>query len=214
MPDNSTEEFLDVLADDGSILGTASRREVHQKGLWHRTFHALVVRPDLPARVVFQRRAASSSFAGLLDFTASGHLAAGELPVDGVRELEEEVGLRVTAGDLVPLGVHRIIDHRNGITNREQVHVFFVASDVALDRFRPDPSEVSGLVEIEVEPLLTLVDPDHPADRIEAVEWEPGTAPTGVTIGHDDLMPGYDAYLIKTLVMAERFAAGKSPIAI
>ena len=100
MPDDSIGEVLDVLSDDGTVIGTASRREVHRNGLWHRTFHALVVRPGPPARVVLQRRAATSFFAGRLDLTASGHLAAGEQPIDGIRELEEEVGLSVNPVDL------------------------------------------------------------------------------------------------------------------
>lgn len=214
MPDDSISELLDVLTDDGIVIGTATRRDVHEQGLWHRTFHALVVRPGLPARVVFQRRAATSAFAGLLDFTAAGHLAAGEEPVDGARELEEEVGLSVVSTDLVAVGVHRIIDHRDGITNREQVHVFFVRSDLALDRFHPDPAEVSSLVEVDVEALLRLVDPTSPTKRIDAREWEPGAAVIDVELGPDDLMPGYDDYLIKTMIMAERFAAGRSPIAL
>ncbi len=214
MPDDSVSEFLDILTDDGSVIGQASRREVHQKGLWHRTFHGLVVRSGLPARVVLQRRALTSAFAGRLDFTASGHLAAGEQPHHGVRELEEEVGLSVAVTDLNPVGVHRIIDHRDGITNREQVHVFFVRSDLGLDRFRPDPGEVSSLVEVEVEPLLSLVDPSTRVSRIAALEWSPGAPIDEVGIGHGDLMPGYDDYLIKTMIMAERFAAGRSPIAI
>lgn len=214
MPDDSVSELLDVLTDDGTVIGTATRRDVHRRGLWHRTFHALVVRRGLPAQVVLQRRAATSAFAGRLDFTAAGHLAAGEEPADGARELEEEVGLSVASTDLVAVGVHRIIDHRDGITNREQVHVFFVNSDLPLDRFHPDPAEVSSLVELEVEPLLSLVDPTTRTTLIAGREWEPGSMVTEVRIGADDLMPGYDDYLIKTMIMAERFAAGRSPIAI
>lgn len=214
MPDDSVSELLDVLTDDGTVIGTATRRDVHRQGLWHRTFHALVVRPGLPARVVFQRRATTSAFAGLLDFTAAGHLAAGEEPIEGARELEEEVGLAVAATDLVAVGVHRIIDHRGGITNREQVHVFFVRSDLPLDRFHPDPTEVASLVELEVESLLSLVDMSTGTAQIEGREWEPGSRVADVKIGPDDLMPGYDDYLIKTMIMAERFADGRSPIAI
>ena len=159
-------------------------------------------------------RAQTSAFAGRLDFTASGHLAAGEEPTDGSRELSEEVGLSVAASDLVPVGVHRIIDHRDGITNREQVHVFFISSDLPLDRFRLDPGEVASLVEVEVERVLALVDRSDETDRIEAREWTPGSPVAAVAIAADDLMPGYDDYLIKTMIMADRFAAGRSPIAI
>ena len=214
MPDDSRTELLDVLSDDGTVIGTASRHDVHVNGLWHRTFHGLVVRRGLPARVIFQRRAETSAFAGLLDFTASGHLAAGEQPTDGVRELEEEVGLVATVDDLTPVGVHRIVDHRDGITNREQVHVFFIESDRPLDRFRPDPGEVSSLVEVGVDPLLSLIDSASPVSEVSAIEWSPGSPVLDVAIGYEDLMPGYENYLIKTMIMAERFAAGRSPIAI
>ncbi|MDH4278875.1 MAG: hypothetical protein OEW83_12430, partial [Acidimicrobiia bacterium] len=133
---------------------------------------------------------------------------------DGIRELEEEVGLSVNPVDLTSVGVHRIVDHRDGITNREQVHVFFVRSDLALDRFTPDPAEVSSLVEVGIGALLTLVDPANDTTRVDVREWAPGSTVSETTIGPDDLMPGYTGYLIKTLIMAERFAAGRSPIAI
>jgi hypothetical protein len=32
-------ELLKVFDSEGTLKGTASRAEVHQKGLWHETFH-------------------------------------------------------------------------------------------------------------------------------------------------------------------------------
>ncbi len=100
--------------------------------------------------------------------------------------------------------------------NREQVHVFLALSDLPLDRFRPDQREVAGLVEVETGPLLRLVDAADPTCSITAREWsgDREVRPRPVEIGRSDLMSGYDHYLIKVLVMAERFAAGIGPVAI
>ena len=61
---------------------------------------------------------------------------------------------------------------------------------------------------------LVGADPATDTARIDVREWAPGSTVFEPMIGLEDLMPGYENYLIKTMVMAGRFAAGRSPIAI
>lgn len=211
----SEPELLDVLAPDGTIIGTADREEVHRLGHWHRTFHCLAVRTEPPARVILQRRHRSSAFPLLIDLTGSGHLTAGEDPVDGVRELEEEAGIVADPGLLVPLGVHYLVDDRPDCLNREQIHVFLYPTDTPLVDLRPSGDEVHGLLEAPVEDLLALLDPDRPnttgAPAIEmAVGGSPG--PSVVTMG--DLVPDNRRYFTKVLIMAHRLAHGLTPLAV
>ena len=59
--------------------------------------------------LLLQRRAATKdTWPGYLDVTAAGHLASGEETVDGLREVEEELGLRIEPERLVPLGTRRV----------------------------------------------------------------------------------------------------------
>lgn len=217
------DELLDVLGPDGTVIGQAGRDEVHQCGHWHRTFHCLAVRTEPPARVILQRRSRHSHFAHLIDLTATGHLQAGEEPVDGVRELEEEAGIVADRSRLIPLGVHYLVDDGPDAMNREQIHVFLYPTDAALGALQPDPEEVDGLLEVEVEPLLALLDPRQPTvTEIQATERsiehsnEQATArlPRSVVLTKDDLVDGNQGYFIKVLIMAERLVNGQSPLAI
>jgi len=211
------DEPLDIVTATGAHVRSAGRREVHDGGHWHQVFHCLVVRSAPPARVVLQRRhRAKVAFPGLLDLSATGHLTAGERPVDGVRELNEELGIQVTPADLVPIGVRLLADDDGGEGhNRERVHLFFVTDDRPLDHYDPDPDEVESLVEVGAGDLLRLFDHQpHPAPSVEACEWQPGSPPVQVTIDRSDLVAPVDGYWIVLLVMAERFVASEGPLAI
>ncbi|MDH3294899.1 MAG: NUDIX domain-containing protein [Acidimicrobiia bacterium] len=207
------DDLLDVIAPDGTVIGQARRDRVHREGLWHRTFHCLVVRSTSPTRVVFQRRSATSYFANKLDLTASGHLNAGEQPTEGVRELGEEVGLAAEKSDLVPVGVQLIVDHRDGARNHEQVHVFFLVNDQPLEHFIPDPAELGGVIEVETSAMLRLIDPTDIATSASGLQWD-GLRLKPVNITEADLISGYQDYLAKVLIMAERLVAGQRPLAM
>jgi isopentenyldiphosphate isomerase len=208
-----SDEVLDVVEPDGSWTGTAPRAEVHARGLWHQVFHCLVVRRDPPARVVLQQRHRNApSFPGKLDLSATGHLAAGEAPLDGRRELEEELGIEVDPADLVPLGTRLLVDDGGEGRNRERANVYLLADDRPLDRFRPDPDAVEALVEVTVEDLLAVV--AHPSAQVPALRWVPGREVEPVTVTGGDLVPAVDGYWTVLAVMAQRFAANQQPLAI
>jgi isopentenyldiphosphate isomerase len=206
-------EMLDVVDPTGQHLGQAPRHEIHHEGRWHQVFHALIVRPGTDGYVVLQRRAtAKSSFPDQLDLSATGHLHAGETPVEGIRELNEELGVAIDPEALVPLGVRLLADNSGEGRNRERVHAFFVRDDRPLDQYRPAPDEVSALVEARAGDLLRLLD-GSVAD-IDAVESRNGGPPTPISVTLTDLVNPTDGYWTVILVMAERFAAGANPIAV
>lgn len=207
------EEELDVIEPDGTWIGRRTRGEVHAEGLWHQVFHCLVVRTGAPARVVLQQRHEGvRSFPGKLDLSATGHLEAGESPLEGVRELVEELGVEVDPGRLVPLGARLLVDDGGEGRNRERVNAYLLADDRPLERFRPDPSAVAALVELGTADLLALL--ADPAHRAPARRWTPGAAVGDCTVTAADLVPAVDGYWTVLAVMADRFAKGERPLAI
>jgi isopentenyl-diphosphate delta-isomerase type 1 len=92
-----SEEWFDVVNDRDEVVGRATRREVHATGLWHRAVHVLVF--DAAGRVFLQKRSMLKDLSpGLWDSSCSGHLDAGEdYDAAAVRELAEEIGVRVSA---------------------------------------------------------------------------------------------------------------------
>ncbi len=209
----SADEVIDVLTASGKPLGRASRREVHAEGRWHQTFHCLVVRSSSPATVVLQRRhRAATAFPGLLDLSATGHLLSGESPTDGVREIDEELGIEVDRDELVPLGVRLLADDNGEGQNRERVHVFLLSDDRPIDRFAPDPNEVEGLVEVRADELLSVL--AGLRATVPGLQWRPGQPVEKIEILTDDLIQPIDGYWAVMLVMAERFVAGQLPLAV
>jgi isopentenyldiphosphate isomerase len=95
----SLEEWFDVVNERDEVIRRATRREVHATGLWHRAVHVLVF--DGSGRVFLQKRSMLKDVSpGRWDSSCSGHLDAGE-GYDGaaVRELAEEIGVRLAAGE-------------------------------------------------------------------------------------------------------------------
>lgn len=93
----SPDERFDVVDERDEVVGTATRREVHARQMWHRAVHVWVFASD--GRLFLQKRSrAKDSSPGLWDSSCSGHLDAGEgYDAAAWRELGEEIGLRLSA---------------------------------------------------------------------------------------------------------------------
>jgi 16S rRNA (adenine1518-N6/adenine1519-N6)-dimethyltransferase len=104
LPQKSGEIF-DVVDEHDQVTGQKTRGEVHAEKLLHRAIHVFVFnkRGDL---LLQQRSMFKDAHPGVWDSSVSGHLDAGEdYGPAAVRELEEEMGIRV---DEVPEEIARI----------------------------------------------------------------------------------------------------------
>jgi len=90
------EEIFDVVNERDEVIDRLPRDEVHRRGLLHRAVHILVF--DSKGRVFLQKRSQSKdTHPGAWDSSTSGHVDSGEdYDTAAVRELEEEIGLRVS----------------------------------------------------------------------------------------------------------------------
>ena len=94
--------FLDIVNEDDKIVGKATFKEAHQQNLLHRFTRILVVNND--GDFVLHTRPPHYTDAHKLD-SAGGHVEFGESYINGaLRELEEEMGITVSADDLNLLG--------------------------------------------------------------------------------------------------------------
>ncbi|MCD8355912.1 MAG: NUDIX domain-containing protein [Clostridia bacterium] len=125
------EELLDIYDESWNHIGTASRRDVHEKGLLHQVVHCWVIAETEPV-IYFQQRAhTKKDFPGYYDLACGGHIDAGETPQTAVlREIQEETGLRLTQRQLIPLGKYRAPDFKiPGYYDRETSNVFVLRQD-------------------------------------------------------------------------------------
>lgn len=142
------EEILTTFDDSGNVTGSAPRSRVHRLGLWHETFHCWFVGIDNNnLQIYLQLRSKHKrDYAGLLDITAAGHLLTHENPQDGIREVQEELGIDVAFGELIPLGIVPYTMDKDGFLDRERAHVFLYEYKAPLEQFHLQREEVTGLV--------------------------------------------------------------------
>jgi isopentenyldiphosphate isomerase len=219
-PGGSTNqsELLDVFDANLVHLGVETRERVHAQGLWHQTFHLWLATQEHGGALIFQRRGQVLDFPNRLDITAAGHLLAGEAPIDGLREVQEELGIALSDTALVPLGYRtEAMDLPDGRFNREHQAVFMAHSPVDLADFSPSFDEVAELVEIRLPALFDLLTgkvASAPARVLRSLTETETWVIASDRVGVGELLPRLPAYYLAAAIMAERFLEGRSPIAI
>jgi 16S rRNA (adenine1518-N6/adenine1519-N6)-dimethyltransferase len=112
-------EMFDVVDENDTVTGQATRGDVHARGLLHRAVHVFVFnkRGDL---LMQQRSMHKDVHPGVWGSSVSGHLDAGEdYAAAALRELDEEMGIRL---DEPPEEIARIAPC--GATGWEHVRLY------------------------------------------------------------------------------------------
>ena len=203
------DERVDVLDGSGKPTGeVAWKSEAHRRGLWHRGFHCWICGTDAsgePYLLVQRRAATKDTWPGRLDVTAAGHLAAGEEPLrGGLREVEEELGLRVEPGRLIPLGTRRVEQEIPGGCDREFHDVFLLVDATPPERMRLQVEEVEAILSIRLDLVEALGD----GESVPAVEYAGGRA-VATRVSPSDFVPNDDDYLGRVAGAARRVLAGE-----
>ena len=206
------DELLDVLDDMGEPTGeVAWKSEAHRLGLWHRGFHCWVAGEDADgAYLLVQRRdAAKDTWPGYLDITAAGHLRSGEEPLaGGLREIEEELGLRVEPERLVPLGARRVEQEIPQGCDREFHEVFLLLDPTPPENLRLQRGEVEAVLRLDLGDAEALG--EGRISSTSATEYGTrGIATTRVSL--TDFVPSQDDYLRRAARAARRILAGEEP---
>jgi len=167
----SEQEMIMTMDRAGNLLGPRPRSEVHAQGLWHETFHCFVYDPKRDVVLLQQRSNQKKDFPGMLDITAAGHLLADESVEDGVRELEEEIGLTCTFDQLIPLGIQEEEFRDATLWDCERCHVFLVQSDQAIESYVLQKTEVKRLIAFSIEQFEQIADMTIERIQDTAGEW-------------------------------------------
>jgi isopentenyldiphosphate isomerase len=204
------DEQVDILDESGEPTGrVAWKSEAHRTGLWHRAFHCWVCTPSGEYLLV-QRRASGKDFwPDRLDVSAAGHLRVGERPPDGLRELEEELGLSAGPEDLIPLGTRRMVFEGNGRFERELQEVYLLPDATHPADLRLQAEEVASIVRLRPEDVERV----FAGEPATAEEWRAGRAEE-MPVRLEDFIPDEDRYTLLVARAVRELAAGRTPARI
>ncbi|MGN0966111.1 MAG: NUDIX domain-containing protein [Candidatus Coprovivens sp.] len=196
-------EMLDIFDKDHNYLGTCEKKEVHQKGLWHQVFACLLIDGEKNKVYLQYKNSGHNDVSNLnkIDISVGGHLSAGETIEDGIREIEEETGLKVAYKDLIPVGM-RLIDkliNENYII-REFSYLHIYDSEFDLNTLKSQDDEVLYFIEFDIDELIAYF--TNETDKIS------GLTPEGYKeFKKEDFIQAYigdDRLYLKYLLLAKQ----------
>lgn len=156
-------EKLNVLDEDGNIIGEEYRDIIHKKGLLHGEVHVWCVTPE--NELIFQHRAKDKdTYPDLLDATAGGHVDLRETYEESaLKELLEETGLQADKGDLIFLSteIHRSFDEVTGMTNHPRRNVYLLDRKVNVSELKTEEHKALGFETWSLYELFNLNDEER-----------------------------------------------------
>lgn len=217
-------EYLDIFDANMNPIPPykMERGEVFAKGLWHHTFDCWIVRRDPSGdKILLQLRSKEKkNNPNTLDISAAGNLQSGEKPEDGVREVEEELGIKVELADMLYLGVDKEATDREGYYSRNFCHTYLYETTCRISDYKPQESEVDGLFEINIADGLKLFSGEAQTAKITGIAKEGGAyKPATRTIITADMCGAHDRckvtkYYLKIFILAGLYLKGHRPLAI
>lgn len=211
-------EMINVYDANLNLQGTEDRKNAHKLGLWHKTFHCWIVNPNNNS-ILFQLRSKDKkNYPNMFDISAAGHLLAGEEDKDGIREVAEELGVKIDYNTLYSLGYRvEVDDQSNGQKNREYQAVYIGKVDRDLNDYNPQVEEVAGLMWMSIDDALSLFSGEIPkvfmlgiAYNNNNCSWEEITREVSLA----DFIPRIQNYYLTISIMAERVIKNQMPISI
>ncbi len=76
-------------------------------------------------------------------------MQAYETVEDGIREVQEELGLELTFDELIPLGTIPYSMRNDNLIDNERAHVFVYNNPYCLEDFQLQKEEVAGIVKVK-----------------------------------------------------------------
>lgn len=158
-------EILDIVDENGVPTGeTIEREAAHSRGIRHRTSHVwLLRRREGAVQVLLQKRSdKKDSYPGCYDISSAGHIPAGAgyIP-SALRELEEELGVRAEAEELIFCGqrnfTFREEFHGKPFVDRQVSNVYALWLDREAERFVLQREEVAAVCWSDYEECVAAV---------------------------------------------------------
>ena len=154
------------------------------------------------------------------DATTSGHLISGEKPIDGFRELEEELGKNLDLTDKTFLGINRNIIIQGSYINREFCHIYIAKTNNSLSDFDLQKGEVTGVFSLDIDSAINLFADGTGVVRVDGKVWNNNNYQSvSRMITKKDFCSYHDrvdisGYYLKVMIMADRYVKGQRPLRV
>lgn len=151
-------EKLNILNDNGGVIGEEFRDVIHREGLLHGEVHVWFISEK--GELIFQHRAkGKDTYPDLLDATVGGHVDLGEtFEQSAVKEVREETGLFVTDEDLKLIATTKsnAYDSRTNTKNNAIRKVYFYRFPVDISSLVVEEGKAEGFEAWSIDTLLHL----------------------------------------------------------
>lgn len=143
---NEHNEYINQLVD---------RDIVHIKGLWHREVLIIVI--NKKGEILLQKRSNTRKYYPNKWALCAGHVVGSEKVYStAIRELKEEIGLKVCKDDLNFIGIYKKDDPKN----RKFSYIYIVRTNTDIDEYTIQKDELSQLKYISISKLIKLTKSD------------------------------------------------------
>ena len=150
MPD----ELVDIVNENNELLGIEKMKsEAHADGSWHRCVHVWIY--NSRGEVLLQLRASEKLlYPDRWDLSAAGHVAANEeVELSALREVEEEIGIKIDKEDLRFLTITKDHVDFNGMNINEISYVYLCKYDDDISKLSLQKEEVSEIKFIDIDEI-------------------------------------------------------------
>ena len=199
------DELIDIYDSEMNLIGVALKSQAHNEGLWHKAGHCWFITED--GNIWLQLRGRDKSlYPNLLDISCAGHIQVGESAKSGtLREIEEELGLRLKETDLQKMFTHKLV-FDTPIHNREFCPTYLHKTQLKPTDLKLRPEEVGGLFEADIQDLIDLFFNEIKSINISGIRLtQNGPISQTRNVTKADFCPHGDKYYQKVFTTIERF---------
>ncbi len=159
-------EILDILNEEGNIIGTEERKIVHEKGLWH--IHVGIWIMNMEGKLLFQKRSFNKKGNPGKWTRTGGHVATKETPLEGIqREVQEEIGVTIPQDNIELINIEKMSPDEH---NRHFTYNYFVYVDYKIKDYKIQKEEVSDLKYMTIEEIEQIKNDND--ENYTFVKWD------------------------------------------
>ncbi len=156
-------ERLNIIDEQGNIIGEETRERIHREGFLHREIHIWLF--NKKGEVLFQRRGHNKdTYPNLLDATAGGHVDIGEDYMSAaIRELKEELGIKANPHNLIFLGDYqsKTYDEVTKNTNNALKKIYAYQFEGDIKDLKLEKGEIVNLERWPIKKLSNLTEKER-----------------------------------------------------